>query len=207
MNMKKRQRRSLSAASEPAAAETPARRSRLDLVLGVAVLAVLVFWLFLSKPSGSPDGGDSGLSDSTASDRLDRDYEVVPFARLSAFAYDDRRPTGNGFDSDGGVPDGIRRLSGRKVAVDGFMMPLDFVDGAVTRFVLNSSYDMCMFGAPSRATERIDVEMARGRTAPFTHRPLRVYGVLDVGARWEAGRVTSLYRLQAHAVGEPGLGY
>jgi hypothetical protein len=109
--------------------------------------------------------------------------------------------------SDAGVPDEIRRLSGRKVAVDGFMMPLDFVGGAVTRFVLNASYDMCLFGAPSSATERIDVEMARGRTVPFTHRPLRVYGVLDVGAQWEAGRVTSLYRLQAHAVGEPGLGY
>jgi hypothetical protein len=193
-----------SAADEPVAGETPVGRSRLDLALGLVVLVVLVVWLQLSTPPGSPRSGESiGPADPIN----DREYEVVPFARLSAVDDDEGSRIGNRSDSEAGVPDAVRRLSGRRVAVDGFMMPLDFVAGAVTRFVLNSSYDMCFFGAPSRATERIDVEMARGRTAPFTHRPLRVYGVLDVGAHRRAGGDTSLYRIRAHAVGEPGLGY
>lgn len=101
------------------------------------------------------------------------------------------------------VPERIKRLSGRKVAVDGFMMPLDFDRGTLTSFVLNGSADMCAFGMmPSYLNEWVDVRMSGGRRTRFTgHFPVTVFGTLEVGPLWDKGRVTSLYRLEADFLG------
>ena len=105
------------------------------------------------------------------------------------------------------IPDHIRRLDGQPIAIDGYMLPLDFEDGTVSRFILNASYDMCQFGAPSLATERLEVTMAAGQRTPFTHRAVRVYGTLTVHERIEDDEVVGLYALNATALGPPGLGY
>jgi hypothetical protein len=161
-------------------------------------LALIAGWLLVG-PSGS-SGEDAGVDPSTLAegarlDQLAAEHNRIDFGLLASF------------DDNGPVPDRVRVLTGRKVAIDGFMLPLEFSGGSVGRFVLNASYDMCSFGAPSLATERVDVEMTGGRRTLFTHRAVRVYGVLHVREERSGGRLVALYRLAADALGPPGLGY
>jgi hypothetical protein len=105
------------------------------------------------------------------------------------------------------VPGHIRRLSGRKVAIEGFMMPLDFDRGYLGSFVLNGNYDMCAFGMmPASLNEWVDARMSGGRRTRFTgHFPVTVFGTLEVGPLWDnRGRVTSLYRMEADFLGIDG---
>ncbi|MFN8094116.1 MAG: DUF3299 domain-containing protein [Vicinamibacteria bacterium] len=146
-----------------------------------------------------------------ASDDPDVDrYERLTFERLSDFEYD---PPAGWDVADASrsparrqqlvVPARIRRLSGRRVAIEGFMMPLDFDRGQLSNFVLNGSYDMCAFGmVPTSLNQWIDVRMSDKRKTRFTgHYPVTVFGILDVGPLWERGRVVSLYRLEADFLG------
>jgi hypothetical protein len=140
-------------------------------------------------------------------------YRRLAFEQLSDFEYDPpaawdmvRQAREPGERKRFVVLSRIQRLSGRKVAVEGFMMPLDFDRGSLTSFVPNGSYDMCAFGMlPTSPNEWIDVRMAGGRRTRFTgHFPVTVFGGLEVGPLWDTGRVTSLDRMDADFLGIDG---
>jgi hypothetical protein len=100
------------------------------------------------------------------------------------------------------IPTSIRRLSGKRVGIEGFMMPLDYDNGTLSEFVLNGSYDMCAFGVPSSLNEWILVKMDGGKRTRFTgHIPVSVFGTLQVGEEMRDGRVVSIYRLTADFLG------
>jgi hypothetical protein len=176
------------------------------------VAAVLIgVWALISPTF--PAGGSRGYDPSTlARDErlaeLERSHTVIPFQLLASFPYvsmytaevrqSATRPP---------IPARVRDLSGRRVAIDGFMLPLDIGSDGINQFLLNASYDMCQFGAPVVLNQQVEVTMTEGRRTAFTHLPLRVYGVLDVGEVFEDGKLRSLYRLQAEAVGPPRFGH
>jgi hypothetical protein len=140
-------------------------------------------------------------------------YQRLTFDQLSDFEYDPpaawdmvRQAADPEKQKRFVVPGRIRRLSGRKVAIEGFMMPLDFDRGYLGSFVLNGSYDMCAFGMmPASLNEWVDAKMSGGRKTRFTgHFPVTVFGTLEVGPLWDKGRVTSLYRMEADFLGIDG---
>jgi hypothetical protein len=185
------------------------RGFRKDLLTAVIVIGGLAMWVVVdSGPSPGATVDRTTLAEGDLADRLDREHQVVSFGTLSSFAYGDPvAPASVSLRGRPKVPDAILALNGRKVAIDGFMLPIDYDDGGVTRFLLNASFDMCQFGAPSAVNERVDVTMTDGRRTVFTHRPIRVYGQFEVGERQEGGRLVSLYRMKGLALGAPGLGY
>jgi hypothetical protein len=127
-------------------------------------------------------------------------YEEVAFAALSNFEYelpDPLDPTAKPDLSQ--VPARVKALNGRKVAIRGFMLPLDLDQSGVSQFMLNGSIDMCYFGAPVRMNEWVLVRMQGTKKARFTHLPILVSGRLEVGEELKNGRVVSLYRLSADA--------
>lgn len=180
-----------------------------DLLIGAGVLGGLFYWMAASGPA--PRGArvdPTTVADRELAEQLDRSHRLVSFSTLSSFIYDER-PRLLGFDRDGrpGVPDEVLALSGQDVAIDGFILPLDYDGAGVSRFLLNASFDMCQFGAPSRVNERIDVLMTENRRTLYTHLPRRIYGRLEVREEYEGARVTNLYRLHGRTTGQPGLGY
>lgn len=133
-----------------------------------------------------------------------QEYQSVDFGLLAGFVYGERRgPAGVDLASSAGevVPASVTALSGRRVSVAGFMLPLDFDGDGVTEFILNANYDMCYFGAPTRPNDFIVVRMRDGRRTRFVHTPVVVFGTLDVGEERKGDRVVSLYRMTGDAIG------
>jgi hypothetical protein len=132
-------------------------------------------------------------------------YQTIDFNALSNYDYElpdplDPSPT----QPRNAIPDTVKALNGRQVAIEGFMLPLDLTPAGVSQFLLNASIDMCYFGAPVRMNEWILVTMKDGKRAQFTHLALTVKGRLEVGEAIKNGRVTSLYRIQADSADAEG---
>jgi hypothetical protein len=178
----------------------------------VWALAAFMLLLFVrafvtdETPTGGSKVDPGTIAQGQRLEQLREEYQAISFADLSSFHYGARMPNGLPAivsSKREAIPPRILALNGKKVAVDGFMLPLDFDGGGVSQFILNASYDMCAFGAPSALNERIDVTVADSRRTIYTHLPLTVFGIFDVGEQTRDGRVVSLYRLRALAIGQP----
>jgi hypothetical protein len=108
-----------------------------------------------------------------------------------------RKPHPEGED----IPEKVRALSGTRVAIEGHVLPLDFKDGKVSRFiVLRSPLACCFAEAPPMnqwisATNRSDSEIDFPK-----YEVVRVSGEFDVGEETRDGYVVGIYRLAADKV-------
>ena len=102
------------------------------------------------------------------------------------------------------IPVPIKAFDGKKVAVQGFMVPLKMEHGATKSFLIVKDQSLCCFGRMPRMNEWISVKMAGKRTTKFIpDQPVTVFGVLSVGEEIEKGEVLSVYRLEAEDVAGP----
>lgn len=139
---------------------------------------------------------------------VSRDFQPVSFAYLSSFEYDVPDPfTLKGMKEEEisklseQIPDYIKRLDSKKIAVKGFMVPIDVEGEGVKSFILTYSQMMCCFGQMPWYNEWVYVEMTDGKPASFYNdTPITVSGTLDVGEEIEDGFVISLYRMKAENV-------
>jgi hypothetical protein len=186
-------------------ASTKAPRRWVDGVVMLLVFVGALAWLFAAEgPRVAPQAvfDRSTIVRPGQADEFDRTHRLVTFRTLSSFEYFETPqlagvPTRSARET---IPAEIRKLNGTRVSVDGFMLPLDFDNGGVSQFILNASFDMCQFGAPTVVTQRVDVAMTNSRRTGYTHTPIRVYGLLEVGEEYQDGRVVSIYRMKADAV-------
>lgn len=130
--------------------------------------------------------------------RVAAKYQPVAFDLLSSFDIDmpdplDPKPAPPNIL----VPDPVKALNGRLIALRGFMLPLDLDAKGVSKFMLNASLDMCYFGAPVRFNDWVMVTMPAGKKAKFSHLPTNVTGRFEVGQELKNGRIVSLYRMAA----------
>jgi len=136
---------------------------------------------------------------------------VLPlgFEHLSTYDYDvppmDMRPGAKPPKPVGTIPKGIRMLSGRKIAITGFMVPLKADENGVSEFVLLRNQMSCCFGVPPKPNEWIMVTMAGGNKTPhIPDTPLQVTGTFQVGEEFDEGFLTSIYRMKADNVAVKG---
>jgi hypothetical protein len=101
------------------------------------------------------------------------------------------------------IPDKVKALSGKKVALTGFMMPIDQDANGSKEFVLNGSYDMCGFGGPVAINQWVMVNYTGAGRVPYTHLPMTIFGQLEVGEDYREGRLFSIYRMKAKAASTP----
>lgn len=182
------------------------RSMSIGRIVGLSLAAAAAVWFVFRPASGEGHFDPATVARGERAAALDASHRVVPFTVLAGFEY--REPAhSRRASSVSSVPREIAALDGQLVAVDGFMLPLDHTKNGVSTFVLNASYDMCAFGAPSTVNERIDVKMAGGRRTVYTHYPIRVYGRFKVEEQIERGKAVGLYAMEAEAIGPAGLGY
>lgn len=99
------------------------------------------------------------------------------------------------------IPEKVRALSGTRVAIEGYVVPLDFKDGKVSRFiVLRSPLACCFAEAPPMnhwitATNKADADVDYRK-----YEIVRVSGEFDVGEETRDGHVVGIYRLIADKV-------
>jgi len=145
---------------------------------------------------------------SAAGTAAPKDYLPVSFAYLSSFNYDVPDPFSmkNMKEEDrkkitDQIPDYILKLDQKKVALSGFMVPIDVVDEGVKTFILTSNQMMCCFGQMPWYNEWVFVEMPEGKPATFHNDiPITVGGVLEIGEEIEDGFVISLFRMKGDRV-------
>jgi hypothetical protein len=137
---------------------------------------------------------------------LIREYKPISFSSLSDFFYYTPEP-GQTPDPElvkkSRIPDNIKAINGRKIAINGFMMPIDQSPEGSKEFVLNGNFDMCGFGGPISINQWIVVRYRGSGRVPYTHLPMSVFGELEVGEEYKDGWLISIYRMKAKAVSMP----
>jgi hypothetical protein len=137
---------------------------------------------------------------------LIREYKPISFRSLGDFFYYTPEP---GVTPDpelvkkSRIPDNVKALNGSKVAINGFMMPIDQNQDGSREFVLNGAFDMCGFGGPISINQWIVVKYTGGGRVPYTHLPMSVFGEMQVGEEYKDGFLVSIYRMKAKAVSMP----
>ncbi len=98
------------------------------------------------------------------------------------------------------IPPGIRAWQGRRVRIDGFMMPIEVDGDSVLLFNLFHSLESCCFGTLAQITNWIEVELPSGKGVEyFPYGSIEVTGTLEVGELHVSGGVVAIYRLRGES--------
>ncbi len=98
------------------------------------------------------------------------------------------------------IPEAVHGLSGKRVRVEGYMMPTLLEGKQVREFLVVTSPAVCCFGATPDINEYIIVRMS-GAPAPLLENiPLKFEGVLRVGDIYNNGYWTGIYELACDSV-------
>jgi hypothetical protein len=140
--------------------------------------------------------------------KVAKDYKPVAFSDLSGWTYS--QPTAKELEADPEsvaksakerIPAEIFALDGKKIALEGFMSPIDFDKTGVKSFSLIHNAIGCCFGMFPKMNEWVFVEMASDKKCDFfAVEPATIYGTLSVGEEIKDGYVVSLFRLRADHV-------
>lgn len=116
--------------------------------------------------------------------------DLLPFETLQDWKYTD------GLE---GMPKAVRWLSGKRVMMTGFMLPIDEVKG-MKEFLLVASLWSCCYGTPPDIHGVVRVVMPKGEPIDYRFDPVKVVGTFKVEATVMDGYVVDIYQLHAESV-------
>lgn len=137
------------------------------------------------------------------------DYLRVPFSFLGDYWLDepDWRQLADSeyiasLSYDTEIPDKVKQINGKKVAITGFMLPIDVDKGKVNRFLLLKSTMSCCFGVAPRINEVIYVESSKKqKIQTVMDMPITVFGKLSVGQQFREDLILmGVYQLELDEV-------
>ncbi|MCD8533254.1 MAG: DUF3299 domain-containing protein [Verrucomicrobia bacterium] len=139
----------------------------------------------------------------------DPNFLDVNFNQLASFKYDipdsfmllkegDPEPTNKPV-----IPESIRGLSGKKVAVTGFMLPLKVENGLVTELLLMRDQSMCCFGTVPEINEWISVKADKEGFKPINDQAVTFFGELRVDEIRENGYLVGIYEMDGYRMVGP----
>jgi len=170
-------------------------------------LCTVPFWISLGFQSSPVSAGVADLQDGERGR-----FEAISWELLSGFSYEfemagtleEASPEALAQRHERLIPDQVRALDGRSVAVRGYVIPVTTTRGRVTRFILAAKNEIgCCFGDGLLMNQWILVEAPGGvdvELRPFM--PATALGVLEVGEDVRKGTVMSLYRMRDAALRE-----
>lgn len=99
------------------------------------------------------------------------------------------------------VPERIKQLEGKEVAIVGYQIPLEWEGTTVPEFMLVGDLLGCCFGGAPRPDEWINVKMQGKGSEYFPYIPVIVRGTLRIeGIEDEAGYAAGCYHIDAVSV-------
>ena len=102
-------------------------------------------------------------------------------------------------DKGGDIPDDVKALTGMKIRVKGFMIPMDQASN-VTTFALVPDLFSCCFGQPPQVQHMIVSTCPPGKAVSYYPDELVVEGTLKVDEKKEDGFIVSLFEMQVSSV-------
>lgn len=138
-------------------------------------------------------------------------YTEVTFERLAGFDFVLTREMTDGTGNPGDIanhakaqiPAEVSSLDGRKVVVEGFLLPVKMNDSLTVEFLLMRNQSMCCYGVPPKVNEWITVQLRGKGVKPVMDQPIAVAGILHVGPMEENGCLAGIYRLDGDKVIAP----
>lgn len=128
---------------------------------------------------------------------------AVGFEKLAAFPYEIvDAATGAtpeeiaAAKKDDQVPEWVRIYDQQKVALTGYMLPLQVEDGMTTKFIMMRDVTTCCFGNVPNMNEYVIVSMATDGVKPIQDVPVRLIGTFKIEEVYdEMGYLTSLFQM------------
>ena len=166
-----------------------------------------------AKPISAKLSALSSLPPSeTANMQTNRGYLEISFAKLSGFTADVLYEEGvtNGVKfahattMTGEIPQRIKTLDNQKVAVKGFMLPLQQESGLTTDFILLRNRMMCCYGMMPKVNEWIHVRMGGKGVRCIMDITVTICGKLHVAEYRENRTMLGIYRLDGERLETPG---
>ena len=102
-------------------------------------------------------------------------------------------------DKGGNIPEDVKKLSGSKLRVRGFMIPMDQADN-VTSFAMVPDLFACCFGQPPQVQHTVVATCPPGRSVSYFPDELVVEGTLKVEEKREDGFIVSVFQLDVASV-------
>jgi hypothetical protein len=130
------------------------------------------------------------LNDMIRSGKITGLDKVLPFDELTSWQYEDGLK---------GMPKRIRDLSGKKVLMTGFMLPIDEVQH-IKEFLLVQSLWSCCYGQPPDIHGFVRVVMPKGKTSDYFFDPIKVIGKFKVEATVMDGYCVDIYQLETESI-------
>jgi hypothetical protein len=197
------------------------RRSYLGLGIGLATGAALLVIVLRTVPTVTPEqmtefvkqqsvrtspGSAPATRENTLpavpADALASTYLPIGFDKLSSFPFLVTEQMIGGANNPGPsaslrdqVPEDIKALEGKDIALTGFMMPMKYERGLTPEFLILRSQGFCCYGLVPRITEWVSVRMPGKGVKPVVDQPVTVCGTFHVGDVRENGSLLGIYRL------------
>jgi hypothetical protein len=116
--------------------------------------------------------------------------KVLPFDEIDSWPYEDGLK---------GMPKRVKELSGKKVLMVGFMLPIDEVQH-IKEFLLVKSMWSCCYGQPPDINGIVRVVMPKGKTADFFFDPIKIVGTFKIESTVMDGYVVDIYQLHVESL-------
>jgi hypothetical protein len=119
------------------------------------------------------------------------DVLELTIKELGNFEYDQ--------EHGGNIPADVKGLTGSKIRVRGFMIPMDQAEN-ITQFALVPSLFACCFGQPPQIQHTIVVTCPKGKAVGYCPDEIIVEGALKVQEKKDDGYIVSIFDMDVASV-------
>lgn len=149
-----------------------------------------------------------------------QDYLTISFERLASFEYempDEFAEVSDAGDGEAAkaeetkakkkpeekdqIPATVRKFNNKRIALEGFMLPLKVEDSLVTEMLIMRDQSMCCFGSVPKINEWVSIRMTGKGVKPVMDEPVTIYGKLKVGEIRENGYLVGIYEMDGERMG------
>lgn len=116
--------------------------------------------------------------------------KILTFDEIESWPYEDGLK---------GMPKRLKELSGKKVLMTGFMLPIDEVKN-IKEFLLVQSLWSCCYGQPPDINGLVRCVMPKGKTTDYFFDPLKIIGTFKIEATVIDGYCVDIYQLHVESL-------
>lgn len=93
------------------------------------------------------------------------------------------------------IPDWIKIYQDKRVALTGYLMPLQMENGLAKKFIMMRDVTTCCFGNVPNMNEYVIVSMKTEGVKPIQDVPVVLVGIFKIEEKYENGYVVALYQM------------
>src|SRR5262245_19012685 len=138
-------------------------------------------------PVGAAPASPAAVAPASGDEYEEVDFDVLSGFECASYASSERPP----------IPEKIKALSGKKVAVTGYMMPLSCEAGGAKKFLLMRYKFGCCYAVTPKINEWIEVTLEKGVAEYMPDTLDTVLGVMEVKEETRDGAAIGLYKIRA----------